>query len=178
MVEVHVPDEPFQFEDERGAIFSSCGLYRYVLWRRWDRPTNLNARILLFCMLNPSTADANKNDPTIERCQRRAKMMRYDGVAVLNLFAYRSTDPKALYDLIDPVGPLNGRWFQKAFEWFDVDPVCAWGAHAEAVRLGSSRLFLDACDRFGKKPLCLGRTMWGHPKHPLYVPYSAPLISF
>ena len=90
------------FPESSGATFSPCRRYRYTLWRQWDeRPP------ATFIMLNPSTADETANDPTVERCQRRAQAMGYGGVRVANIFALRSTDPRALYTAEDPVGPEN-----------------------------------------------------------------------
>lgn len=83
---------------ETGATFSECRRYRYRLWRYWDR----SKPPLCFLMLNPSTADDLSNDPTVERCQRRALAMGFGGLEVVNIFAFRSTDPAALYSL--PVG--------------------------------------------------------------------------
>ncbi len=88
--------------DRSGAIFSPSQNYRYRLWRRWS-----DGHTLAWCMLNPSTADASQNDPTIERCVRRAKQLGYGAIEVVNLFAYRSTNPSALYTVTDPVGPDN-----------------------------------------------------------------------
>src|ERR1051326_5628436 len=87
------------------ALFSPCGLFRYRLWRHWTP----GMPPLVFVMLNPSTADAEKNDPTVERCERRAKAGGFGGGEVVNLFALRSTDPKALYSAADPIGPENDK---------------------------------------------------------------------
>jgi hypothetical protein len=77
----------------RGADFSPCGLFRWRLWRTWSELS----RPLTFLMLNPSTADAMKNDPTVERCERRARRLGFGGVEVVNIFALRATDPEELY---------------------------------------------------------------------------------
>ncbi|MHB1702544.1 MAG: DUF1643 domain-containing protein, partial [Acidobacteriaceae bacterium] len=112
------------FPDHTGATFSPCGKYRYTLWRTWDASKSS----CLFLMLNPSTADEVDNDPTVERCQRRALAMGYGGLVVCNIFAYRSTDPDALYSLDDPVGPGNdAAILEQASRAALV--VCGWGKH-------------------------------------------------
>lgn len=91
------------FPETTGAVFSPCRTYRYGLWRIW----NPGAPLLAFIMLNPSTADDVVNDPTVERCVRRAVSMGYGGLRVANIFALRSTDPTQLYVSVDPIGPDN-----------------------------------------------------------------------
>ena len=76
-----------------GAQFSACNRYRYRLWRIWDE----SRKPLVMVMLNPSMANADQNDPTVERCQRRALKMGFGGLRVVNIFALVSTDPAALY---------------------------------------------------------------------------------
>lgn len=91
------------FPNLSGAAFSPCGLYRIKLWRIWDEIKPL----VMFLMLNPSTADDIDNDPTVERCQRRAQMLGFGGLMVGNIFAYQSTDPAGLHDPEDPIGAGN-----------------------------------------------------------------------
>src|SRR5688572_12557148 len=90
-----------------GARFSECGTYRYVLWRQWNE---VNGDVA-FVGLNPSTADDEKDDPTIRRCIGFAKRWGYGGVVMLNLFAYRATRPDAMWAArvadADIVGPQN-----------------------------------------------------------------------
>src|SRR3954454_21911255 len=85
------------------AVFSKCNRYRYRLDRIWDeaRPP------LAFGMLNPSTADHERNDATIERCERRARALGFGSLIVWNLFAFRSTKPSTLKAQDDPIGPKN-----------------------------------------------------------------------
>ena len=141
---------------DRGAVFSDCGRYRTLLWRRWDRsvaPAN-------FLLLNPSTADEIKNDPTVERCERRARAMGYGGLIVTNAFALRSTDPKALYAEPDPVGPGNPEAIVEAARAAAL-VVCGWG-----------RSLLRMLTEAGAVPHALAITADGSPKHPLYVGYA------
>jgi hypothetical protein len=140
------------------AEFSSCGQYRYSLTRIWSpgRPT------ILFVGLNPSTADAEKNDPTIRRCLRFAQDWDYGGLIVCNLFAYRSTNPKALRIVDNPIGPENDAAIRQACQVAD-RVVVAWGVHG---RIGGRE---DAVLPMLRRPYCLGATLGGSPKHPLYL---------
>src|SRR6185436_15553088 len=111
-----------------GAIFSPCRLYRYALWRVWsDKPA------LVVIGLNPSTADENTNDPTVTRCQRRAEMLGCGGLWMLNLFAWRSTDPDAMKAAARPVQPADSEENDVALRVhtrFGL-VVCGWGNHGE-----------------------------------------------
>jgi hypothetical protein len=103
------------------ATFSLCRKYSYTLVRRWS-----DGPLLHFIMLNPSTADEVVNDPTVERCERRACMWHYGGLIVTNLFAWRSTDPAELRRVPDPVGPDNDEALVEAAHRAQLI-VCAWG---------------------------------------------------
>lgn len=158
---------------ESGADIDPTGTYRYRLWREWAQgPT------LVFCMLNPSTADAATNDATISRCITRAHRMGFGRLEVVNLFAYRSTNPAALRRVVDPVGPNNDfailavaagdpmkESYGRAF-------ICGWGSHAAQVDPGRARSVIDLLSAHGIKPLALSVNMDGSPKHPLYVGYD------
>lgn len=158
---------------DRGADLSPCGTYRYDLWRRWsDGPW------ALWIMLNPSTADADMDDPTIRRCRGFSQAWGYGGLAVVNLFAYRATDPAELTKAGDPDGPLN---VNTIWRWLKDDRtsavVAAWGASWEKV--GKHRLNVEGlAAHAGHDVFCLGTTKAGHPRHPLYVPASQPLVPF
>lgn len=151
--------------EKTGAIFSDCRKYRFLIWRIWDK-TKLP---VAFLMLNPSTADEVKNDPTVERCERRARSMGAGGLFVLNIFALRSTDPKALYSADDPVGEGNDA---SILNWcFSVSMViCAWGKHGNFKNRGA--FVISLLKKSGIKPFCLALNKDGTPKHPLYVSYS------
>lgn len=154
-----------------GAEFSECGLYRYGLYRYWGRK-ELGSRVQMWLMLNPSTADSVMNDPTVERCVRRANAAGFDGVYVCNLFAYRSTDPAALKSVADPIGPKNDS-FINGVAHVASQIVCAWGAHGSLCGRAAKVLeMLRDRDLF-----VLGLTSKGEPKHPLYVSYTrAPYL--
>lgn len=153
------------FEDLSGAKFSECMLYRYQLWRQWDASKGF----AVFVMLNPSTADEVDNDPTVERCQRRAVQMGYGGLRVANIFAYRSTDPFALYELEDPVGPENDAAILGATEGAGI-VICAWGKHGNYR--GRGQQVREMLARAGVRPHYLQLNQDGTPKHPLYVGYG------
>lgn len=153
-----------------GATFSECGLYRYDLWRQWDdvRPR------LTFIMLNPSTADAEQDDPTIRRCMSFASREKFGSVRILNVFALRSTNPKGLLTVVDPCGPRNAEFIASAVHAAKV--VVAWGnlfVGGKKLRHGYQSVLEALAD---KELFCLGRTRGGHPRHPLYVSGSEPLI--
>lgn len=156
------------------AVISSCGSYRYLLTRPCEvvRPERGTA---LFLMLNPSTTDADSDDPTIRRCRSFARAWSCNGMTVANLFALRSTDPAALLANGDPIGPDNDTWLRRlAREYGDV--VCAWGAHSMAkARGGQVATIMQSA---GARLWCLGTTKHGHPRHPLYVPSDQQLVEW
>ena len=152
------------FFKESGADFSSCEKYRYRLWRRWeDGPS------VAFVMLNPSTADATHNDPTIERCHRRAVAMGFGALEVVNIFAFRATDPKDLKKAKKPVGPQNDTVLLDCARRVDMT-ICAWGSHGDFLDRGEAIRHLLKENSLQAHILAL--TKKGHPRHPLYIPYS------
>lgn len=147
------------------ASFSKCRKYRYVLERIWndDRKPLLN-----FIMLNASTADEVANDPTVERCERRARMWHYGGLIVTNLFAWRSTDPRQLRDVADPVGPDNDEAIVESAHRAQL-VVCAWGNHGRLLDRGE--VVRKRINIF--MPLhYLRLTKTGMPEHLLYLSYD------
>ncbi|KAB7614319.1 DUF1643 domain-containing protein [Amylibacter sp. SFDW26] len=147
------------------AIYSDCENYRYSLTRTWDEA----GKRVLFVMLNPSTATEVQNDPTVERCERRARTLGYGAFCVCNIFAYRATDPKVMRAQSDPTGPANDAAIIEASDWAD-DIVCAWGTHGEHLQRGPE---MERILRAQPKPLThLGLSKAGHPKHPLYIGYK------
>ena len=145
-----------------GASFSRDRVYRYSLTRVWD---GAGPR-LCFCLLNPSTADAERDDPTMRRCVAYARDWGYGSMEAVNIFALRSTDPAALRACADPVGPGNDRAIARAAGRCAL-VVAAWGAHGSlAGRSGRVERLLA---RAGAPVVCLGRTAAGEPRHPLYL---------
>ena len=152
---------------ERDAQLSACGIYRYHLWRRWAP----DGQVLLWILLNPSTADAVQDDPTIVRCIRFAERWGYGAIQVVNLFALRATDPRALYTATDPVGPQNDAITEKAIRTAD-GLLCAWGNHGQFNDRGER--MREMLSRHQRPARILGLTRLGQPLHPLYMAYSAP----
>jgi hypothetical protein len=129
----------------------------------------LGARRVCFIMLNPSTATEMQNDPTVERCERRARALGFDGFAVANIFAYRATDPKVMRAVVDPVGPGNDVAILEWADWAGA-VICAWGTHGLYLGRGQA---VEAALRGAGRPLQhLGLTQGGQPRHPLYVGYD------
>lgn len=149
------------------AFISSCGRYRYTLRRDWG-----GLGQVLFVMLNPSTADAEKDDPTIRKCVSLAKGWGMGALAVVNLFAWRATEPTALLDVAEPVGPENDASITTEAQASD-RIVLAWGRHQPLATIVQARAFVvkrllsEACPRI--IPGHLGRNGDGSPKHPLYL---------
>ena len=150
-----------------GAVIMEA--YRYTLWREWtqDLPR------LLFVLLNPSRADARMDDPTLRRCIGFAQSWdEYGSVELVNLFAYRASDPRTLKRVADPVGPLNNYHIQQAAGRAR-KIVVAWGVLGE---LHGRDL---AVERLFSQPLwCLGYTQGFAPRHPLYVKRDVPLLPY
>lgn len=155
-------------EESAGAWFSGCEQYRYMLTRRWaDGPT------VTFVMLNPSTADARNNDPTIRRCLGYARAWGCGRLKVVNLYAYRSTKPAGLWKVEDPVGPENDAHLEDAAYVAARDRgllVAAWGVHARPDRIVEV-LAIPGMDRL----MALGVTKAGAPRHPLMMRADAKL---
>lgn len=149
------------------ASFDRSGRYRYALLRRWGA----GGRRVCFCMLNPSTADAEKNDPTVRRCIGYAQAWGFDELEVVNIFALRSTDPRALYEAEDPVGPGNDRAIGRAARRAEM-VVAAWGHHGLLGGRGRSVVRLVRGARRDGDVRCLGMTQCGEPRHPLYLAQS------
>lgn len=155
------------------ALVSICGRYRYWLSRpcEVEYPEKSTA---FFVMLNPSTADASIDDPTIRRCRGFAKLWQCNGIVVGNLYAMRATDPKDLYESKDPVGPDNEKWIQRLLHEHG-DVVCAWGDNA---RKDQVEWFTHRVRQANARMWCLGITKKGAPRHPLYLKKDTPLIEW
>lgn len=156
---------------ERDAVISDCGKYRYLLRRTWD----FNKPRALFIMLNPSTADASIDDPTIRSCVRLSKSWGYGSFEVVNLFAWRATDPAELMKASSPIGPNNDGAIESAVNRCDM-PICAWGAHKLAP--SRARRVWETIKSRRPEVFCLGTTKSGAPKHPLYIKTGTTPIAY
>lgn len=156
-----------------GAELSPCGQYRYALARVW-RPFTSRGLVL---GINPSTADAAKDDATTRKLIGFGRRWGWGGYALVNPFAFRATDQRRLLSVADPVGPENDRHLAELLEGSD-QVVCAWGpAKTAAVRrLLDARLAQLAPLLDGRELLCLGTTADGSPRHPLMLAYDTPLV--
>jgi hypothetical protein len=159
------------------AWFSPCRSYRYALTRSWL----LGLPTAVFVMLNPSTADAFDEDPTVRRCLGYARAWGCGRLTVLNLFALRSTYPKALYGHPDPVGPDNDGLIAEIVgeHLTDTPPgpvVAAWGAHGALHDRG--RAVAGRLRGLGARLVCLGVTAKGQPKHPVRQRCDAEPVPF
>lgn len=145
-----------------GAKFSSNEKYRYALWRVWqsDLPR------CVFIGLNPSTADERVNDPTVTRCINYAKRWGCGSLTMLNMFAFRATDPRDMKACEHPIGLHND---EEIIDWVGHSAltVCAWGTHGKF--LSRSERLLRRLEQRGFKLYALKLTQQGHPSHPLYL---------
>lgn len=156
-----------------GALFGGAhDEYRYHLHRHFRAHPR---SIVLWLMLNPSTADATVLDPTLRRCEGFSRQWGYDGFEVCNIFALRSTDPDALYSHPEPVGARNDQMILAAASMAGV-VVCGWGVHGALSGRGEKvrRMLSKVTGRV----YCLGVTRDGHPRHPLYMAKSSTLTSY
>lgn len=156
-----------------GAVISADSVYRYWLHRSWGEGEDRVGDGATFVMLNPSTADATLDDPTIRRCIGFAKAWGCVRLRVVNLYALRSTDPKGLWSHPDPVGPENDMWIEHALRVTNGPVVAAWGANAKPDRV-KHVMKLPGMDRVQH----LGLTKAGAPRHPLYLRADSPLAPF
>ncbi len=137
-----------------------------------------HGRVATFIMLNPSTADATHNDPTLRKCISFARQWQCNTLQVLNLFAVRATRPQDMKRIADPVGPENQHWFAHALTPTKNTHfvICAWGMHG--VFMGQDRIVLCWLAEQNIASYALGFTQGGYPRHPLYVAYSVGLLGY
>ena len=155
---------------EYGAIFDFNDRYRYSLWRAWSAH---HPRIA-FVLLNPSTADEQRNDPTIRRCMGFARAWDFASMEVVNLFAYRATDYRELFRVSDPIGEENNRFLMQAVERCSA-VVVGWGT--KGTLLDRDRQVMSLLT--GRNDVyCLGITKDGQPRHPLYTKGNTILVPF
>lgn len=161
----------------KDAVLSPDRAYRYYLNRVWDDQRPLQCWV----MLNPSTADETTDDATIQRCMARSALAGFGGISVVNLFALRSKDPKALYDLFtNPISADDARGrnddaIRRATSGAG-EVICAWGAHGQHMNRGA--IIHGKLQEWGVVPKALKLNKDGTPGHPLYVPYSAQPVPF
>jgi len=148
------------------ATLSDCRTWRYQLRREWD-PLG---KTVLFIGLNPSTADETRDDPTIRRCIAFAKQWGYGALCMVNLFAFRATNPLELRVAVDPIGPENELYISAAYVQSHI-AIAAWGNHGSLK--GRAAWATEKMELY-----CLGRNKNGSPKHPLYVPGTALPIGY
>lgn len=151
-----------------GAEFSLCMYHRYRLWRCWDPA----GERITWVLLNPSTADENVLDPTLRRVQDYSKRWGFGRFDVVNLFAWRATDPKDLRERGFPVGPENNATILEAVSGARA-VVAAWGASTWGpVRARAAVVNILLADR---NLQCLRTSKRGDPVHPLYQPANLTL---
>ena len=149
-------------------LYSQDMRYRYAFGRWWGDQDPANTDV--WVLLNPATGDTEKRRrPTLEKCIARSRDAGRNGLVIVNLFAYRHTDPKALRLAEDPVGPANDETLRLLTEAAP-RTIAAWGSHGKLH--GRSRSVAPLLAH----PMCLGTTLHGEPKHPLYVPGAADLV--
>lgn len=136
-----------------------------MLTRIWEP----EGRKALFIMLNPSTATEVQNDPTVERCERRARTLGFGAFRVTNIFAWRDTDPRKMRAAKEPVGSKNDEAILDSCVWAD-QIICGWGTHGEHLERGLA--VEQLLRKSGREVHHLGLTKQGHPKHPLYIAYA------
>lgn len=150
-------------DTEAGPVqFSKDGKYRYTLHRRWQ-----DGPVVNFIMLNPSTADGNRLDPTLRRCRTYAMAWGYGGFAITNLFAYRSAYKLVLRRVDDPVGPENDHYIVEQAQQADL-VVCGWGTDGKLH--GRSNTVVQLLKTYGIALHYIRLTREGQPGHPLYLP--------
>ncbi len=164
------------FDDgiKNGADFSDDGLYRFTLLRQW----NPELPSIAFLCLNPSTATAEIPDPTVTRCVQFSKDWCFGRFWMLNLFAWRSTDPKGLLTTDDPIGSRNDQAIAETIAAVDV-VCCAWGTHSGKVRpLIAARVPQVLAMIPEAKRFCLKLNGDGQPGHPLFLKGDLTLQRF
>ena len=152
---------------ESSAALSSCGCYRWNLSRKFDN----SKKKLIFIGLNPSTANADKNDATIRRILKFASVWDFGSIVVINLFARISESPKLLRKCKDPIGKLNDFELDKRISYWANHPTCklwlGWGVNGSFKN--RDEVILKKIRLLGKRPFAIDVTKRGYPRHPLYV---------
>jgi hypothetical protein len=157
----------------KDAVLSPCRKFRYSLSRTWDASLPQGA----FVMLNPSTADASEDDQTIRKCIGFSQRLGLGGFEVVNLFAFRATDPAALREAGFPIGPDNDRHITNALARLTGPLICAWGAHARGLERPRhvQQLMIESGHQ---RAYALVLLKDGTPGHPVLLPYTDQLVDF
>lgn len=168
------------FPIRRYAHLSLDQKYRYVLERTWGAPGD---DLALFIMLNPSTADAIRDDATIRRCMGFARRWHLNGIRVVNLYAYRATSPQALEAVADPEGVIANDSAIRRSVLGCRRIVCAWGAWPGPHTGRPRRVWDLLVEALGPSPVApipeaLRLTKAGHPCHPVRLPYDLRPVPF
>lgn len=148
----------------RRAIISEDQIYRYLLWREWGAEQDRFQGYVLWALLNPSTADGHSDDPTIRRCYDYTEREGYHAMCVVNLFAFRATNPKAMKAAADPVGPENDQIVRLMAETASLI-IVGWGTHGLHRRRDVDTLSLLPHEKI----YCFGVNEDGTPMHPLFL---------
>ena len=154
----------------REAYFDKDKIYRYLLHRKWGS----SGKKVTWIMLNPSTADEKIDDPTIRRCMGFSKQFGATELDIVNIFAYRSTDPKNLYISDDPIGDENDIYILKSIKSSSL-VIIGWGNHGKLLNR-SDEVVSNLLKPYHDKVFALKILKNGEPGHPLYIPYSAELL--
>lgn len=160
------------------AVISADGCYRYLLTREISQRDLLlpDRGVLLVVMLNPSTADAHDDDPTVRKLVAYAERWGYSRLVVVNLYALRSPYPTDLLEAEDPVGPANDAAIREAAAGADT-VVAAWGM-GPSPSLKIAARARAVIEMIGKPLYCLQVNDDGSPRHPLYLPGNAELSPY
>lgn len=167
-----ITEEGGDLMERRIAAFSRDRLYRYALSICWL----IGAPVLVVIMLNPSTADHNENDPTIARICKRAKLLGFGGVLILNLFAWRETNRLVMLKVSDPIGQLNDAFIEAGLLLAKASGRVMVGWGNEGGHRARSADVAAMLGRVGLQAYCVNYCANGQPGHPLYVSYDAPLM--
>lgn len=148
---------------EQTATFSRCKQYRYQLERSWGVRTSRKSTVV-FIGLNPSTADATTDDPTIRKCIAYARAWQFNKLIMINLFAWRATDPTELLQSEDPIGKQNDIHMSRAVASGSLILAC-WGEYGSLLNRAD-----EVRARIPRHLYCLRTNASGQPTHPLYLP--------
>ncbi len=155
---------------ESSAVISPCERYRYVLRRRWAE----GGKTLLWILINPSTADASKNDPTVKKGAGFSQRWGFNALVFANLFAFRSTDARGLLEPgLDIIGPQNDHWLDLLIGEHE-HVILAWGAHHPQLVEKRMPSLVEIMGKHKRTAWCLGTSQRGQPLHPLMLGYKTP----